>query len=566
MSFAFPPVEAETGIPITGRDASLTDYLGLKFTIGAGQTAGRAITGMIGDLFDDSELLDPKRANELYSNPDTGLVFDEPIRENRARAMQERHDLNAIAQAELDTIQNVGLVKGSAGFVTQMIGGMSHPIDFSMNLIPFVGSAKLAKGATGPLSAAMTRGLLISEETIAKHVTFPRITAAVIDATAGNILAEIPVAVQARRNKEEYGTEDFAVNILGGALIAGGLKGITLGLARARKAHARLTPEIQDRMLKDAIQQVAVGKSPDVHSHATVDPKLMEAEWREREAAIRASGEKASTGIPWSDIVHRGVREKEARTDAGDYGGNATYWSGDISRAEAYSKPIIGTTGKSGSVATSAVSLDNPLVFKTTEEARAFRKSIVGSELLDKPQSKEAADLIEKAILEKGHDGVVVYDSNSNFTAFPDRPFEVVVFNKPDRVKTPAYDSPEYQAFVKERIDKYVAEQKKLFDVEYQKKLAVSNAARAKQEIGPLAKPEDVAKLDGTRVPEAAIADLAEDARALSAEIEADIKALELEDPELAARVQKMVDDELKAIDSPEPKAVDAAMRCLINE
>ena len=58
----------------------------------------------------------------------------------------------------------------------------------------------------------------------------------------------------------------------------------------------------------------------------------------------------------------------------------------------------------------------------------------------------------------------------------------------------------------------------------------------------------------------------AEDARALSAEIEADIKALELEDPELAARVKKMVDDELKAIDSPEPKAVDAAMRCLINE
>jgi hypothetical protein len=243
--------------------------------------------------------------------------------ENRARAMQERHDLNAIAQAELDTIQNVGLVKGSAGFVTQMIGGMSHPIDFSMNLIPFVGSAKLAKGATGPLSAAMTRGLLISEETIAKHVTFPRITAAVIDATAGNILAEIPVAVQARRNKEEYGTEDFAVNILGGALIAGGLKGITLGLARAREAHARLTPEIQDRMLKDAIQQIAVGKSPDVHSHATIDPKLMEAEWKAREAEIRASMG-AERDIPLGvnraeieDVSLRDVPDAEFETGAG---------------------------------------------------------------------------------------------------------------------------------------------------------------------------------------------------------------------------------------------------------
>ena len=118
MSFAFPKVEAETGVPITGRNASFTDYLGLKFTIGAGQTAGRAITGFIGDMFDDSEMLDPKKANMLYGNPDTGLVFDEPIREERAKAMQTRHDLNAISQAELDTIQNVGAVKGAAGFIT----------------------------------------------------------------------------------------------------------------------------------------------------------------------------------------------------------------------------------------------------------------------------------------------------------------------------------------------------------------------------------------------------------------------------------------------------------------
>jgi hypothetical protein len=138
----------------------------------------------------------------------------------------------------------------------------------------------------------------------------------------------------------------------------------------------------------------------------------------------------AQTGKPWSDTLHRGVREKSSRTDAGDYGGHATYWSGDESRAVAYSKPVIGTTGKVGSVIKSEVSLDNPLVFNSTEDARAFRKSIVGPDLLDNPRSQEAADLIEKAIQEKGHDGVVVYDSNSNFTAYPDRPFEVVVYDK----------------------------------------------------------------------------------------------------------------------------------------
>lgn len=548
MSFAFPPVEAETGIPITGRDASLTDYLGLKFTIGAGQTAGRAITGMIGDLFDDSELLDPKRANELYSNPDTGLVFDEPIRENRARAMQERHDLNAIAQAELDTIQNVGWVKGSAGFVTQMIGGMSHPIDFSMNLIPFVGSAKLAKGATGPLSAAMTRGLLISEETIAKHVTFPRITAAVIDATAGNILAEIPVAVQARRNKEEYGTEDFAVNILGGALIAGGLKGITLGLARAREAHARLTPEIQDRMLKDAIQQIAVGKSPDVHSHATIDPKLMEAEWRKLEAAVRADGMRIAQAdpelkpMPIDKIVEEAKRAVESpEVSAADKG----VLSKLIERYE------------SGNI--DAVGVDNIAAMMNRSVDYEASAKALGDELY---QTRATIDNLTRLAAESTDPAIKQRVEESIGKLYKKLPIAETLRNSIDRSK----EDPRYQAFVKERIDKYVAEQKKLFDVEYQKKLAVSNAARAKQEIGPLAKPEDVAKLDGTRVPEAAVADLAEDARALSAEIEADIKALELEDPELAARVKKMVDDELKAIDSPEPKAVDAAMRCLINE
>ena len=538
MSFAFPPVEAETGIPITGRDASLTDYLGLKFTIGAGQTAGRAITGMIGDLFDDSELLDPKRANELYSNPDTGLVFDEPIRENRARAMQERHDLNAIAQAELDTIQNVGWVKGSAGFVTQMIGGMSHPIDFSMNLIPFVGSAKLAKGATGPLSAAMTRGLLISEETIAKHVTFPRITAAVIDATAGNILAEIPVAVQARRNKEEYGTEDFAVNILGGALIAGGLKGITLGLARA----------LQDRMLKDAIQQIAVGKSPDVHSHATIDPKLMEAEWRKLEAAVRADGMRIAQAdpelkpMPIDKIVEEAKRAVESpEVSAADKG----VLSKLIERYE------------SGNI--DAVGVDNIAAMMNRSVDYEASAKALGDELY---QTRATIDNLTRLAAESTDPAIKQRVEESIGKLYKKLPIAETLRNSIDRSK----EDPRYQAFVKERIDKYVAEQKKLFDVEYQKKLAVSNAARAKQEIGPLAKPEDVAKLDGTRVPEAAVADLAEDARALSAEIEADIKALELEDPELAARVKKMVDDELKAIDSPEPKAVDAAMRCLINE
>jgi len=556
MSFAFPKVEAETGIPITGRNASLTDYLGTQLVIGAQHTAGGAIRRWVDQLFDDSELLDPKRANELYSNPDTGLVFDEPIRENRAKAMQERHDLLAIAQAELDTIQNVGAVKGSAGFITQMIGGMTDPIDFAMNFIPFVGSAKLVKAGMGPMTRSVTRGLLISEETIAKHVTFPRITAAVIDATAGNLLAEIPVAIQARRNKEQYEVEDFAANILGGAVVGGAIKGFTLGIGRAREAYARVSPAIQDRMLRDSIQQMAAGKSPDVHSHASIDPKLMEAEWREREAAIRASFE---TGGTFQERFP--VGEKVKYRPAGE--------------SEMFGKPlsegvVVGykkdpTTGDMFAEVETKGGLKD-FVGDTNDITPAERASAAK---VSDPEAEAIADRLAKV----GDDTDMIAATLELPEGMAARVMRVVrernnasIRELNAKAEPEPKDSPEYQAFVKERIDKYVAEQKKLFDVEYQKKLAVSEAARVKQDIGPLAKAEDIAKLDGTRVPEAAIADLAEDARALSADAEADLKALEVDDPELAAHIRKTLKEQMDVIDSPEPKAIEAAMRCLINE
>ena len=551
MSFAFPKVEAETGVPITGRNASFTDYLGLKFTIGAGQTAGRAITGFIGDMFDDSEMLDPKKANMLYGNPDTGLVFDEPIREERAKAMQTRHDLNAISQAELDTIQNVGAVKGAAGFITQMIGGMSHPIDFSMNFIPFVGQAKLVKAGMGPMSRSLTRGLLLSEETIARNVTFPRITSAVIDATAGNILAEIPVAIDANRNKEDYSVNDFAMNILGGALVAGTLKGITLGLGRAREAHAKLTPEIQDRMLRDAIQQTAVGKSVDVHSHATIDPKLMEAEWKEREAAIRAS---FTINGPDQVIVSPAIKDS----------------SGTVRKGQIHA--LIEGAGEDGSI---DGYVTNTGEFVTREQAEGMSQQRMGMDVRSDIAADEIQDpfrresYLESELKQAGESEIpaLVKQIEATRAEINAMGYDLVGDKYVQtRASEQSIKSPEYQAFVKERIDKYVAEQKKLFDVEYQKKLAVSDAAREKQTIGPLAKPEDIAKLDGTRVPEAAIADIAEDARALSADAEADLNVLEVENPELADHIRKEIKKQMGAIDDPQPKAIEAALNCLINE
>ena len=176
MSFAFPKVEAETGIPITGRDATFMNYHSSVLYEGSLHTMGGAVTDWISGLFDNSEKIDAATANKEYGLPDDGLVFDEPVTRERAQSMRERHELLAITRAEIATMGDDGLGYGFTGFIAGAVGGIMHPVDAVAMFLPFVGEAKLAEGLAGPLSRIAARGLLVSEETIAKHVTFPRIT------------------------------------------------------------------------------------------------------------------------------------------------------------------------------------------------------------------------------------------------------------------------------------------------------------------------------------------------------------------------------------------------------
>jgi len=134
----------------------------------------------------------------------------------------------------------------------------------------------------------------------------------------------------------------------------------------------------------------------------------------------------AQTGVEWTGELMRGRTPSRQKTDAGDYG-RGEYWTGDGNLAAAYAKPVIGTEGEVGNVVLQKVTLKNPLVFKTRAEARAYRKSLVGEKLLDQPQSEEAANIIDADLRAKGHDGVVVYDTEGTATAFDQRPFEVSV-------------------------------------------------------------------------------------------------------------------------------------------
>lgn len=110
--------------------------------------------------------------------------------------------------------------------------------------------------------------------------------------------------------------------------------------------------------------------------------------------------------------VLRGV--SQGKTDAGDFG-KGTYYTGDYERARAY-----------GEVTEHTVTLKNPKIFNSYSDAMDYRKSIVGEALVYKPQSEEASLMMEKALRAEGYDGVVIYDKEAKYTAYPDKPFEVV--------------------------------------------------------------------------------------------------------------------------------------------
>lgn len=566
MSFAFPTVEAETGIPITERTPGFIEYFKRQAFMGSEYTLGGAAYSWLSDLFDDSPLLDPKTANQLYMMPE-GMEFTEPVRDNRAARLSEKYNYMALLQAQLDTFGDVHWSKDVAGFAGGVLGGMMNPVDFGLNWIPFVGSstkaAALAKMGAGRMTQMATRGLLLSEETIAKHIAYPRVTAAVIDATAGNLVAELGVAVEAIRNKEDYDFAQFSFNVAGGALFAAGIhgatrafgKGIDVALKQARETHAKMTPETHNAALGDAVNQVIRGEKVDVTSRVNVDPKVMEAEWRAREGGIIAEAEaivrKESVGslTAMSEIAAnreaRGLPLDEEQTKAALEDPNFAARVSEI---------------KAGSSKTIDERLSNVPEYVRDEIKRQHDLAkTIGKldEIVNSSVSGRTASDVAVEVLP----GYPISDAKDMVRAV--RAAEGIPSQ--DDIRTALVDSPEYQAFIQERVKQYVAEKKKAFDEEYQRKFAQEQAAKAVQEIGPRAKPEDIAKLDGTKVPEAALADIKEDVRALSTEAEADLKALELDDPELAALMRKEMDRELKAIDDPEPKAVEAALRCLIN-
>jgi hypothetical protein len=281
--FAFSQTEPNTTGRLSRWDVPINRWLGVKFGDGYDSTIGVAWERKLDDWFADGDLLTPEQANERYKLPT--LKFDEPVREQEAhlRYERKRQELARLSYMEAAT-HSVLSGKALAGFGATLLGGLAHPIDAATIFLPIVGSAARAnaagKAGDGPIRQALARGL-ITEEGLANFSKFPKFTAAVVEGTVGQAIVEVPVYLQKRKDSAIYGIEDALFNVAAGGAFAGaihaGAKGLSRIIERTARAHAELTPEIKELLLKEHISAFAEGRDPNVRDFVQVDENAIRA-------------------------------------------------------------------------------------------------------------------------------------------------------------------------------------------------------------------------------------------------------------------------------------------------
>lgn len=269
--FAFSQIEPNRTGEISRYDIPINRWLDLKFESGRDFTAGGAISRMTEDAIADGPEVSAELANKEWGIPGY-LKFDGPIKAQVAALRNARKLRELELTAHLNAADHSWASwKGVAGFGAQMVGNISHPLDFGLMFLPVVGSSMKAKAAAdagrGIVRQAIARGVF-TEEALAARIAFPRFGAAVIDGTIGNALAEIPVFVQKTRDQADYGVSDAAINIAGGGVFAGALH---LGFRGLARAFDRLSPEIKEHMLQHEADAFLKSETPVTSKIAQVD-------------------------------------------------------------------------------------------------------------------------------------------------------------------------------------------------------------------------------------------------------------------------------------------------------
>lgn len=285
-------------------DVPANKWLGLKFEQGIHDTAGNAISRWTEDvIWDDGNKISPQLATKVFGL-DGKLTFSEPISIQRARLISSRKQEELTRQAYMDSASHSAFsAKAAAGLAVSIIGGMSHPVDFSTAfLTPIVGSAKEAEllrraGATR-LQQAFAKGVFQSEGTSISA----RAGVSFLDAAVGNAIAEIPVAIQNNRDMADYGILDSVANVVGGGVLAAGIhtawsRAFRPALEKAGVVVRQMDPELKELAVRKAISDFARGEDVDVSKVVELDPLVI----RGKAAALMQESS-AARGISQEDV------------------------------------------------------------------------------------------------------------------------------------------------------------------------------------------------------------------------------------------------------------------------
>ena len=292
MSYAFAPYQPSVIGRVDRMDIPINRWMGLKFEEEAYHTALGAWDRFTQDLgWSGGPTLSIAEANKEYGIPGY-LEFKERTEIQRARLMRERKDAELVRMTYLNAATHSAFSgKAAMGLLAGMAGGVSNPLDFSLMLIPFVGTSTKAAGVARLGARAVTlteRGLLGG--------SFRPFSAAVINGTIGNAVTEIPVFIQNVRDQAIYGPEDAAANVLlggatGGLFHLGGV-GLKKLLGLAAKAHARMTGETAGLSAREAINNAVNGDVTASDRIARADRNVIAHDLVLAEAQLRAKAER----------------------------------------------------------------------------------------------------------------------------------------------------------------------------------------------------------------------------------------------------------------------------------
>lgn len=288
--FAFSQAKPYTGSIRSKVNIPTGEYLSAAFEQGVHDSMFNSIMNMTElDLEREGRVMTADEANKQYGLGT--LKFEQDVHESVARTLNERKAAEMRRQYYLSQGNPGGLFsgRGLAGVGAGFVGSILNPLDFSVNFLPVVGSeaaaARLASRGAGPVRQTLARGLVTTEEALARSIPVaPRLTSALIQGAVGNVVAEVPHLISALESQEDYTFADSVVNVAAGTVLGGALH---LAMTAAERAFNRLSAGTRETMLRQAIDQFVKGEDVRVEKYIEIDPNVIRERVRFDEASAR---------------------------------------------------------------------------------------------------------------------------------------------------------------------------------------------------------------------------------------------------------------------------------------